>query len=205
VSQDAQESNVVLDHLVPIELEEQAASRLHNEFQVLNAWHDGLSFLYCQTRQMEKYATSRIPFPGIRESEPPPKELVFNNISCCYQWYAVTLCNFVELVGAIGWELDRSLPPPRLYIKEVVPAVLDFRNKIAAHIGRARRNAANPAEQLASLLPPSSLVNGRYTAGVWAISIRRSGNSSVGKMQQWSLTETHERLSARYWPTFKSQ
>lgn len=185
------DQRIVLDRLVPIELSALEVNRFHNELQVLNAWVDGLYFLYRQIRQCEEHTVTR---------PPVTQGVVFSNLSCCFQWYAVTLCNFVELTGAIGWELDPSRKPPRDYIKDVIPAVLDYRNKVGAHVGRARRKKANAAEQLASLLPPSALVNGRYTAGAYAVHIRRSGNSSLGKTEAWSLTDVHQQLADRYWP-----
>jgi len=197
------QSVVSLDLIVKIVLNDRDASRYHNELQVLNGWAYGLQFLYSQTRLMEKHAVSRLDSePGDNAAPPASASLVFRNLSCCFQWYAVTLCNFVELIGAIGWELDATRKPPRDYIKEVIPAVLDYRNKVAAHVGRARRNAANPAEQFLSMLPPSALVNGRYTAGSWATHIKRSGTSNTGRLEQWSLTVTHEELAKRYWPEF---
>jgi hypothetical protein len=190
-----------LDRIVNIPLDDKTAGRYHNELQVLLAWFNGLQFLYAQTRLLEKHSTAQL-FSALstegNNAKSLPSRLVFGNLSCCFQWYAVTLCNFVELTGTIGWELDSTRKPPRDYIKEVIPAVLDYRNNVGAHIARARKN--NPAEQLVSLLPPSTLANGRYMAGVWAIHLKRSGNSSVGQRQPWSLTETHEQLKERYWP-----
>lgn len=201
--------SIYLDQIVPIKLDEEAVKRLHNELQVLDNWHCGLHFLYSQARYMENYASVQIPMVHMesgaeeRESPPAPEGLVFGNLSCCFQWYAVTLCNFVELIGAIGWELDSSQKPPRDYIKEVIPAVLDYRNKVAAHVGRARRNQANWAEQTVSLLPPSSLENGRYFAGRWNMMIRRGGTVKKSENQSWSLTLTHEELAERYWGNLK--
>ena len=196
-------TGVCIDRIVNILLDEPAIRKYQNELQVLNGWLDGLQFLHTQVRLMEKHAVGRFASElGSSEgaSEPPPATPVFRNLGCSFQWYAVTLCNFVELIGAIGWELDSSRKPPRQYIKEVIPAVLDYRNKVGAHVGRARRNAANPAEQLLSLIPKSGLMNGRYMAGAWVTHIRRSGTSSVGRQEQWSLTMTHEELGERYWP-----
>jgi hypothetical protein len=194
---------VCLDRVVNVLLDERAINRYHNELQVLGGWLDGLQFLYSQIRLSEKYACTRfLSEESDNAVTTPPSGLVFGNLSCSFQWYAVTLCNFVELTGAIGWELDSSRKPPREYVKEVIPAVLDYRNKVGAHVGRARRNATNPAEQLLSLLPPSALMNGRYTAGSLATHIRRSGTSSAGRLEQWSLTTMHEELAERYWPEF---
>lgn len=196
---------ILIDRIVPISLEDQVAKGLNNELHVLSGWLDGLQFLYTQMRHLEKIAISQFQMtPAESDTEaceppPTPESLVFGNRSCCFQWYAVTLCNFVELIGTIGWELDSSRKPPRDYVKEVIPAVLDYRNKVAAHIGRARRNQANWAEQTASLLPPSSLLNGRYFAGQWNMVIRRGGTVARSENQSWSLTLTHEELTQRYW------
>jgi hypothetical protein len=196
---------ICLDLILDIRLDEAATGRYHNELQVLNAWVDGLQFLYSQLRLLEEYARTRCMSEQSDYTAPQsPAGLVFGNLSCIFQWYAVTLCNFVELIGAIGWELDSSRKPPREYIKEVIPAVLAYRNKVGAHVGRARRNAANPAEQFLSLIPPSGLMNGRYMAGMWATHFRRSGNSNAGRLEPWSLTETHEKLGGRYWPDLVS-
>jgi hypothetical protein len=206
-AKDAEQSagSITIDLIAKIVLDKTQQGRLSNEIQVLSGWATGLYFLYRQTRLMEEYSWAQISAEMKGDGQRPetPTELALPSLSCAFQWYAVTLCNFVELIGAIGWELNSSRKPPREYIKEVIPAVLEYRNKVGAHVGRARRNAANPAEQLLSMLPPSSLENGRYFAGSWATHIRRSGTSSAGTLTRWSLTETHEQLAERYWPAMK--
>jgi hypothetical protein len=42
------------------------------------------------------------------ENQLVPAGPVFANRGCCFQWYAVTHCNYVELVGAFGWEIDST-------------------------------------------------------------------------------------------------
>ena len=138
---------------------------------------------------------------GKELTDQPKSKCVFGNLGCCFHWYAVALCNYAELVGCIGQELDKSRPPPRKYVKDVVPVVLAYRNKVAAHISRARRRKSNAAERFASLIPPSAFINGRYVAGAYNVRTRTSGTVSDSRaISPWSLTETHERLADRYWP-----
>ncbi len=196
-------TTITLDYLDSIRVDTSSRPSYHNELQVLGAWQHGLHFLYREVRAMEEAASAEIlsELTGNESTERPKSECVFGNLACCFQWYAITLCNYVELVGCIGWELDRSRPPPRKYVDDVVPAVLAYRNKVAAHISRARRSQSNAAERFASLLPPSSLINGRYHAGALMATVRRSGTvSHSGAIQPWSLAETHEAFAPRYWP-----
>lgn len=221
---------IPLDHLDPIVVVPPATRHLHNEFQVLNAWSHGLLFLYKEMQRIERHALSnpllatlstsatketegllrrtwnwilfRLPLPkGARILL--PSDPIFSNRACCFQWYAVTLCNFVELVGAIGWELDKKRDPPQQYLKRVIPDVLAYRHNVAAHISRSRAKTT-PADKFASLLPPSLLMNDRYFAGGYSVSIRRSGAHTTSGARQWSLTKTHEDLAPRYWPDLQT-
>lgn len=196
---DTARSHVVLDHVDKVQVD---SARFHNELQILHAWKHGLHFLYHEMRAMEHAVIADLLAPGSLAAE----KCAFPNLACSVQWYAVTLCNYVELVGCIGWEVDNRNPPPRDYIKCVVPAVLAYRNYVAAHVARARRSSSNAAERLASLLPPSSLINGRYFAGALRISTRASGTvSDSRRIQPWSLTLMHESLAARYWPSIRDR
>lgn len=194
---------IVLDHLEGIRLNADTSSRYHNELQLLAAWQHGLRFLCQQVRAMEQIALAELTMSDAARdaSNSPQAGCALPNLGCCFQWYAVTLCNYVELVGCIGRELDSSRSPPRDSLDKIIPAVLGYRNKVGAHSARAIRTKSNAAERFASLLPPSSLINGRYFAGAVMVSMRTSGTGSDSRrIEPWSLTLTHEELAPRYWP-----
>jgi hypothetical protein len=191
-----------LDRVAGIVLDGENVQRYQNELRALRTWFDGLQFLYSQTHLMEIRACKELEAAGTEE-KPSITGLVFGNRSCCFQWYAVTLCNFVELIGAIARELDPARKHPRDYLKEVIPAVLDYRHNVGAHTARVRDR--KPAQKFVSLLPASTLINGRYKVGEWATLITRHGNTTRGQLQSWSLTETHEKLADRYWPQTNPQ
>ena len=200
-------SKIILDHPCPISVDTSSGPSYGNELQVLGAWQNGLHFLYRQVRAMEEAAPAKIvsKLTGNELMEQPKSECVFDNLGCCFQWYAITLCNYVELVGRIGWELDQDRPkkllPVRKYLEQVVGPVLSYRNFVAAHVARAHGTRSNAAERFASLIPPSALVNGNYIAGAYTVHMRQSGTvSKSGAIQPWSLTKKHEELAPRYWP-----
>jgi hypothetical protein len=168
---------------------------------LLDAWHHRLTFLYEQMHEMERHAWRSLTKRLSRSAKPPqPAKLAFSNLSCRYQWYAVTLCNFVELIGCIGWE-SKQHERPQAYVKRVFPDVLQYRSLIAAHSARVRKGKSNAAERFASLLPPSGLMNGRYYAGAWLIAGTDNGNPvDSQRLREWSLTLAHETLAARYRP-----
>jgi hypothetical protein len=123
-------------------------------------------------------------------------------VTMAFHWYAISACQFVRLVGAIAKRFDDSRPLPKDYAESVIPEILEFRNKVAAHFAWSSRNKDdNDAERLASVLPPLGYNFGRLCVGSMTVALRQGGKSSnSGAIKEWSLSKAHERLIKRYLP-----
>lgn len=198
---------MTLDYVDTIRLEDDSVTRFHNQLQVLDAWRHGLHFLYTQMLLTESLQLKKMASQFSDQASDPttPPGLCFSNLGCCFQWYAVTFCNYVELVGSLAWSTDQTQETIQKYRQRVSGAALHYRNLVAAHVAETRRNQSNAAEKFASLIPPSGFSNldgrFRFYASSWRVSMRSSGTSSSSdKLQQWSLTAMHEANADRYWP-----
>ena len=91
------------------------------------------------------------------------------------------------------------------YLDRLLPEVRLWRNKIGAHFTRSSPTTKdNEADQQLSVMNPIEYHSGSFHAGsaVFAI-FSSSGVNAISNSKQsmmWSLTETHEKLTARYWP-----
>ncbi len=133
-------------------------------------------------------------------------------IPCTFHWFSTSLTNFVRLIGLIdlmnknNWKTeDLAKEQNRFrirqncsnYVKIVIPEICTWRNKVSAHF-----SPSDPYENdnLATL--EESVMNSiayhtpRFKAGY--LKWHTQGEDS--QLPQWSLTETYERLSSRYWP-----
>ena len=120
-------------------------------------------------------------------------------LSCVFQWYAVSACNYAQLVG---WLETRDTKLAKSYVKKAMPRLVSYRNKIAAHMSiTAPYNEDNQADQASSLLTQVVYAKGRLCAGALAIKVQDGDEDvTVSKKLSWSLTEEHRQLSKRYWP-----
>jgi hypothetical protein len=141
-----------------------------------------------------------------------------------FHWYGVTLCNFARLVGFVGTvergqiskdllqnydETSRSIIKSACgaYVKRVVEIgdVVRWRNKVAAHFAITDpRSDDSPMTLEASTVYPVSHDAGRFRVGSWVFGqTYQDGTVHESEIPTWSLTEVHEKLAARYWPTFQ--
>jgi hypothetical protein len=108
----------------------------------------------------------------------------------------------MRTVGAIARQIDPSRPKPHVYACAILPEVVAFRDKVAAHFAWSTKNKQdNAAERLASILPPLSFEDDSFCVGAMQIGLSGSGNSSNSKsIGMWSLRKVHDSLRLRYWP-----
>jgi hypothetical protein len=138
-------------------------------------------------------------------------------VYCSFNWFAISLTSYlrlvalVDLVNRTGWSLADLVAKEKEvsktchdFTEEVAPAVLRWRNKVAAHpavtapIGKS--DARRPSDRLGTLLQsfscPVSRTAGYFEVGraVWEIDGERAD------LLPWSITGTYERLTSRFWP-----
>jgi hypothetical protein len=128
-----------------------------------------------------------------------PKTLLI----CAFHWYAISACQYVRIVGAIAYRPDKSRLIPPQYVKNVIPEVLAFRDKVAAHFAWSTQHGQdNDAERLASILPPLVFINDSFHVGALTVALQKSGKASTSKViKPWSICKVHRQLRKRYWPS----
>lgn len=193
----------VLDHLEGLEITEAQAEQRGNEFNSLAYLGTGLDFLYRQVKRTEQTVLERID-PSVKVfmagNAPEFEGISMGLIACAFHWYAVSVCNYVRLVG---WLTQREeTERAKEYVQRVLPEVYVWRNKVAAHFSITDpRPEDTPADLAKSVMLPISFDDDAFYAGSLTITMRRAGEASTSRQgARWSLTHVHEDLAPRYWP-----
>lgn len=201
--------NTVLDYIDDITVPGRKFHEPANEYWALLCLRDGLEFLYRGAARSGQVARAGLGIPeGVDfkytsfGNTPELAGVRQTLLTCSFQWYAVSACQYVWLVGAIAHRLDDTRPKPREYALRVIPEVQAFRDKVAAHYSWGTQNSRdNDAERLASILPPLKFDGHVFSVAEFELTLTRQGKPiSSEKLQPWSICEVHERLRARYWP-----
>ena len=176
-----------------------------NEYYALLCLRTGLEFLYRQAEKCDQIA--------LKQLDPNKQYFSFGNsplltgipyqlLTCAFHWYSISACQYVRIIGAIAYLQDNSRPIPPEYVKSVIPEVLAFRDKVAAHFAWSSKHSQdNEAERLASIIPQVAFFEDTFQVQALTLSKVSSGKSSNSNvMQPWSITKIHRRLRGRYWP-----
>lgn len=194
-----------LDYIDKITVSGNPFAEPANEYYALLCLRTGLEFL---NRQVEKYD-----WIALKQLDPNKQYFSFGNsplltgipyqlLTCAFHWYSISACQYVRTVGAIAYSQDNSRPLPPEYTKSVIPEVLAFRDKVAAHFAWSSKHSKdNEAERLASIIPQVSFSKDTFQVQALTVSKVSRGKSSDSKvMHPWSITKIHQRLRERYWP-----
>src|SRR5262249_48641402 len=148
-----------LDYIDGISVPGDVFSEAPNEYGALLYLRAGLIFLARQASKCDQLARERLNPTGTAEvlsfgNSPRLRDIPLGLLSCCFHWYAVSACQYVRTVGAIAYQLDPTRPRPRAYVERVIPEVLSFRNKVAAHFAWTSTDERdNEAERAMSVIP----------------------------------------------------
>jgi hypothetical protein len=197
-------SVTTLDHIDNIAVPGTPFKEPANEYFALVCLYQGMEFLYRQAKRIDdgvnQHLGKDVQFFGSGSAplfDGIPKPL----LTCSFHWYAVSLCNYVRTIGAIAYRQDSTRPLPFEYAKSVIPEVVAFRDKVAAHFAWSTESARDTdADRLASILPPLTWSADSFYVGEMQIYLKRSGKSSTSAMKPWSLCKVHDTLRPRYWP-----
>ena len=197
----------ILDYIDKMEVPGHPFQNPTNEYWALICLRDGMEHLYKQTLQVDEFVRSRLGIDAnyrcfIMGNDPALNAIPKSLLTSYFHWYAISACQYVRTVGAIAFQLDSNRPKPKAYAQAVIPEVVAFRDKVAAHFAWTTKNSHdNDAEQHASILPPLSFINDSFYVGSMVLKISRGTKvSDSNSIQPWSLCKVHERLRARYWP-----
>jgi len=197
----------ILDHMDNIVVPGLVFKKPTNEYWALVCLRDGMNFLYRQAKCCDGAIKSRvnpkdnIKYMGIGnlpEFQDIPKSL----LTCSFHWYSISACNYVRTVGAIAYQNDKTRPKPLEYTRRVIPDVLAFRDKVAAHFAwTTKHKQDNDAERIMSILPQLTFNDNSFHVGSISLSLKKDGKISKSEtVKAWSICRVHEKLQERYWP-----
>ena len=206
-----------LDYVDGIVLSAEQARKHTNRLTTLGDVSRGLAFLAKRVSSLE----AEIREKELREGEDPGRVVGgFGNlpildgvdqglVSMMFHWYAVSLCNFV---GLIGWIANQEglLPDRWVYRKSVCGPLLVYRNKVAGHFaevdpwtkGKDESRWDTTTDTLTSTMPNLVWDDGKFSVG--GPTMRRGkANKPLPTRNHpyyWSVTARHAHLAARFWP-----
>ena len=202
---------VVLDYIKGIELDRENPPL--NNLHALNYLPSGIFTLVDQVGAKENEILRR------PKHKVPSFSLIFNrghgeNITvCCFHWFAISIINYVRLIGLIdimnknNWKVsDIAKNREKIskycteYVREVIPAILLWRNKVAGHFAITNpRKEDNLATLEMSIMHPLTYLYPHYEVSAGKLSTE----GETGEIPQWSLIKEFEKLIPRYWPNAK--
>ncbi len=193
---------MIIDYIDKLELPDDKAKTWFNELHSLDYLAMGLRFLYEQVQRVEAEVIKKVPkgkrvsmFGNAQEMQGINQGLV----ACAFHWYAVSVCNYVRMIGwlAYGQNTSKALD----YLKSVIPAVKIWRDKVGAHFAIIDPRDDNPADLANSVIFPVSFDSDAFYAGSWTLTLGIGGKSHTSRQDmRWSLTHVHCALTPRYWP-----
>jgi len=191
---------LILDYIDNLELSSDLAKEHYESRMALARLGEGLFWLHREVGKIElqmrkeavKDDVQLAITGGILDDKP------IGLLSCMFQWYAISACNYAQL---IGWLITQDTNKAKKYVKEMIPRILSYRNKIAAHYAIAEPRGDNEADLIASIMTQIVYAHGRLcAASLLPILDGDEKEITVSKDYSWSLTLAHERLTKRYWP-----
>jgi len=135
----------ILDHIDNIEVPGNVFQAPANEYWALICLRQGMECLYRLAHHCDQVVKSQVnPDGNVRTlllgNHPAVNQLPKALLTCGFHWYSISACQYVKTVGAIARKLDPARPLPHEYAKRIIPDVLTFRNKVAAHFVWATDN-----------------------------------------------------------------
>lgn len=194
---------MIIDHVDKLELADDEVGNYANELGSLDYLAQGLWFLYNQVQRSEASINERVGKDKhvLMFGNTPALEAVSQGlVACAFHWYAVSVCNYVRMVGwlAYGQATTSALD----YLKRVIPAVKVWRDEVGAHFAEVSSSKADtPADLAKSVMFPISFNDDAFYAASLALTLSSRGKSSTSHRDMiWSLTHTHRAPIHRYWP-----
>lgn len=191
---------MILDHVQGIELPDAEAESHFDARMALARLAEGLSWVYQEVERLEvqtrqeaaKEDVALALAGGVLDGKP------LGVLSCAFMWYAVSACNYAQLVG---WLATRETQAAKDYVRKVMPRLLNYRHKVAAHLAITEPRHDNEADLAASVMTQIVYIQGRLCAAALSPVVTGNGQEiTASRNLSWSLTLAHERLVPRYWP-----
>ena len=142
---------MVLDHFEKLDFSIDDEDYLFNAQMTLARLSQGLFWLYNSVTQAEQHVRNEATRDNVLISvvNGVIKDIPTDWLSCAFQWYAVSVYNYVRLVG---WLVSKNNVFVRDYIKRVIPRISEYRHKVAAHFAITDKKNDNEADLIASII-----------------------------------------------------
>ena len=202
---------MIIDHEDDLRLVDRDVERYHNQLVSLQCLATGLDFLGRQVQTIEAIVIDELKKTGVWGKNkrlgflihiPGLNRATRDLVTCAFHWYSVTACNYVRLVGWLANEGDSK--KANAYTDRVIPSVKTWRDKVGAHFALVspKEKKDTQADLAISVMPLLSFEDDAFCVGSLTLNMAsEGGKSSSSAAMGWSLTQTHRRLTLRYWPT----
>ena len=196
---------MILDYVDKLNIPVEDAEQNYNELRSLNRLSIGLRHLNVLVESIESEigeSSDNLDYQSLALGKDPrlkgvPQDLV----ACAFDWYSVTACSYVRLVGWLvnGGDIDEA----RNYLYRVLPEVSVWRNKVGAHFAQTLPSDKDTeADLVKSVMYPVAYKDGAFYTQPFVLAlVNAKGGSTSRSDMTWSLTHTHRQLSSRYWPS----
>ena len=193
---------MIIDYIDKLDLPDDKAKTQFNELRSLHYLATGLRFLYEQIQRVEAEVIKRVAKQKqvfIFGNAPEMQGINQDLVACAFHWYAVTVCNYVRMVGWLANGGDSTTATD--YLKQIVLPVKLWRDKVGAHFARTSpRRDDTPADLAYSVMFPISFDDDAFYANSLTLTQSSGGKSSTSRQDmRWSLTHTHRSLIPRCW------
>ncbi|UHQ18816.1 hypothetical protein LVB87_11550 [Lysobacter sp. KIS68-7] len=203
-----------LDYELDIRLDLRNPKLLHSHF--IEAQLHGIEHLAEHVREEEQHFIDATEQSDGRE--PMEDFAYFYPVTyCTFNWFAISLTNYLRLVALVDLVNRTSWSIPDLvenegvvnktcrdYVEEIVPAVVQWRNKVAAHPAATAPIGINDkrreADRLGTLLQSFSCPVVRTAGYLEVARIRWQIDGETADLLPWSVTAIYEHLTPRFWP-----
>ena len=195
-----------IDHVEGFVLSPDQTNSRYWELQTLDTLWLGLEHLYANVKSAQESGQVRTnPLGPLFFDNGDPKtagDLPVPLIVCWFHWYAVSACNYVGAVGRIARDAGLTELTPRKYVEHVVPAVLHWRHKVAAHLAISNPQADDigAMEGLCVVNHLSSQGGTLQVSGLRVRSQKLDEPETSAEIKGWALARVHVELQQRYRP-----
>ncbi len=188
----------ILDYIDDIKVSGDVFNSPNNEYWELVCLKDGLEALYKQAVKFDEAAVKAVNPDGklqisLAGNVPALSHIPKALLTMIFHWYAISACQYVRVIGKIASKTDKE------YIQQIIPDVLTFRNKVAAHYAwysNPNDKRDNPAEKAISVMPKLSFETDSFH--MMAFELGTKGYTTEN-LKPWSIVKVHEQLKNRYW------
>ena len=190
---------MILDYIENLVLSDDSDEQSFYTRNALAQLASGLFFLNYEVSRLEDYYVKKITKDEDDLHFLDIGKLPVARLSCMFQWYAVTVCSYAQLVG---WLVKRNPNSAIEYVKGVMPKLYKYRGKVAAHFALTKPYKDDTEADLeASVMTRVGIAKRRiYVVTISPLKEVNGEKKSTKEDFSWSLTQIHKQLTPRYWP-----